>query len=802
MTTLLAKSQLRFALRHPVGAVASLVGVAVAATALVAVHLLGQSLRLGLEDAAGAALGGHTHVVTRAGLRESDYFRLRQRWRSGDPALTDVQALAPVVDDYVVVGAGSENRQVSRLIGFDPLAAGQGPRGPSVWPDVSETAAAERFLVDDVVLADAPSTQAINTAGERINGLPVTVVEAPAVATLLADLPTAQRLLGKEGELDAVWLRVASTRSQLLTWLDALLPGVAAALPGYASPTIEGFRVADERRWNPLARFADASIFNLGMLAMLSVLMAAFLAAQASFANAARRRDERRRLLALGVSSARLRVFAASEGLLLGAVGAGLGILLGKVVALLVLEATGNAEDLAIPAPALDGWVVGKALFCGAAVATVGALFADGERRPHPRTRVAAATAAAALTATGLMGGASGSLPSIFAALLAAVGVQILGVVPLAGFAAQKATTRYGFGSLATRSSLRSAAARVGEIRLALGALSVASAVAIGMGLMVESLRRDFTSMLDQRLWNGVHLRAQANANFDVQWIRGLPGSREVRRYGEFQARLPQGLVHVDVALMDAMETARYGFAGAVTNGVLLNEVGARLYGLDAGDVVTVGAGGASLDVEVAHVFRDFGAVRPRLLMPMALYAPFADLVAWKQIWVLAEGADAAHLSATLRNRYGDSRVTDQAQMRRLAMAIFDRSFAISRGLTVVALVVAAIGLYAALTALLNSRRREFWLWAAIGLSKGEIWRQAMAQTLCLGLLAVACAVPFGIFVAWVLCDFVNPLAFGWSIDLHLHAGALGYPLLLGLAVALVAGATPATRLARTTAPG
>ena len=803
MTTLLAKSQFRFALRHPVGALASLLGVTVAVTALVAVHLLGQSLRSGLEAAASATLGGYTHVLTSADLEETDYFRLRERWRGGEPALANVQALAPVVDDYVVVGGESESRKVLRSIGVDPLAAGQGLSDVPALSGGSGASAAGRFLIDDVVLADTQTAKAIVAAGNQINGLSVTVVEAPAVATLLADLPTAQRLLDREGELDAVWIRVASPRSQLLTWLDALLPGVAAALPSYATPTIEGFHVAAERRWNPLQRFADASIFNLGMLALLSVLMATFLTAQASFANAARRRQERQRLLALGVSSTRLRLLAASEGLLVGSVGAGLGIVLGNGVALLALEATGNVDDLAIPTPALDGWAVGKAFFCGGAVATVGALFADREPRTHPRTHIVSAIVVLALTIVGLAGGASGSLPRVFAALLAAVGVQILVIVPFAGFVARKATTRYGFGSLVTRSSLRDAAGRIGEIRLALGALSVASAVAIGMGLMVESLRRDFTSMLDQRLWNGVHVSATAaEPKFDIEWIRGLPGSRDVRRYGEFDARLPQGLVRVDVAVLDSEETARYGFAGALTQDVMLNEVGARLFDLGVGDVVVLSAGGASEEVKVAHVFRDFGAVQPRLLTPMSRHAPFADLVAWRQIWVRTEAGDAARLSAALANRYGNARITDQAQIRSAAMAIFDRSFAISRTLTVVALVVAAIGLYAALTALLASRQREFRLWTALGLSGGEIWRQAMAQTFCLGLLAVASAVPFGLFVAWVLCDFVNPLAFGWSIDLHPHTGAIGYPLLLGLAVALLAGATPAYRLARRTAHG
>lgn len=806
MNTLLIRSQFRFALRHPIGALTSLVGVTVAVTAVVAVHLLGQSLRLGLETTADAALSGYTHVATRAGLRDADYFRLRRQWRQGDPALAAVQAMMPVLDDYVAVGNETPQRSVFRLIGVDPLAGGEAFAGESAWPTgMDADDIAPRFLVDDVIVANRQAARTLRTDGGKINGFAVTVVETDADGALLADLPTAQRLLGRAEELDAIWLRITGVRSRWLTWLDALLPGIAAALPDYSTPTLDGYAVSAERRWNPLRRFTDASVFNLGMLTMLSVLMAAFLAVQASFANAARRRDERQRLVALGVSNKRLRALAAGEGLLLGSIGAGLGIALGHGVAVLLLEATGSAESLAIPAPQLDGWVVGKALFCGSVVASIGALFAGRERRPRPRIGIVAALVAAAATVLCLVHGelGDGSLPSVFVALLAAVGVQILVIVPLAGGAVRELTTRYGFGSLATRASLRGAAARIGEIRLALGALSVAIAVALGMGLMVESLRRDFSSMLDQRLWSGVHLSAEAeDADFDVKWIRQLPGVRDVRRYGEFDARLAQGRIRVDVARLDALETARYGFAGELTERALLNEVGGRLLGIEAGDTVTVSAAGASVSVEVAHIFRDFGAAQPRLLIPMPLHRPFGDLVAWRQLWVLAEDGDTARLSAALGTRYRASRITDQTRMRRAAMGVFDRSFAVSRGLTVVALAVAAVGLYAALTALLAARRHEFLLWAALGCSRNEIWRQAMTQTLLLGTVAVFAALPFGIFIAWVLCAFVNPLAFGWSIDLHLHAGAMGYPLLLGLGVTLLAGATPAYRFARATGNG
>ena len=771
MSALLLKSHLRFAWRHPVAPAAAMAGVTLAVMAVVTVHLVGTSLRATLEAATDASLGGYTHVATRAGLTETDYFALRQRWRLGE--LRGVEAVIPVLDDTVRI-AGAPYR----LVGFDPLAA------PGVGAATSSGAAYGEFLLQDVLFANAEAAAAIAATG-MIAALPVRVIEAPDSGVLLADLPTAQRLLRREGELDAIWMRVASARSAWLEMLDAVLPGVAAALPGYADPAIDGYEVTARRHWNPLSRFTDASIFTLGILALLSLLMAAFLVVQASYANAARRRLEQDRLLALGTSRLRLQVLAATEGCVVGGVGAVLGIAFGLAVADALLQAT----DAAGPPPTLDAWVIGKALCCGVLVAAIGPIRAF--RKPRPRRRWHWALLAVPLAALAWAEG----LTAAFGTLLAACFVQVVVVLPMLGAGLRRLAAKLSSRPSA-RANWRGAAMRTGEIQLALGALSVAAAAAVGMGLMVESMRHDFTAMLEQRLWEGVTLSSQDAdlTTFDLEWIRGLPGVREVRRYGEFEARLLQGRAQVTVAELDAAEAARYEYPSALTQRGLLNEVGARLLGLQAGDRVVVRAGGASAAVEIAHVFRDFGAVGARLILPMAHASTFDAVVGWRRISVLASAAEAGRLAAVLGERYGTAQVRDQAAIRRFATTIFDRSFVVSQALTAVALAVASIGLYAALTAMQAGRQPEFRLLSAVGLSRAEIWRQAMVQTTILGLVAAVAALPLGLFIAWVLCAFVNPQAFGWTIDLQPSLRAIGLPLLFGLVAALLAGAIPAYR--------
>ncbi|MDE0419531.1 MAG: FtsX-like permease family protein [Gammaproteobacteria bacterium] len=803
---LLLKSQLRFAARHPVGPAASFAGVVLAVLAIVAVHLVSQSIRANLDD---PSIGGYTHIATREALVETDYFELRRRWRTAasdeGQAGNDggwarsVRAMFPVIEGHVEIDG-----QPRRIIGFDPVAAGglvpaSTPLGAELEPNNPSTVQRlARFLTDDAVMVSPDTARAIALGGGVIGDVPVVVLEA-ATQVVLADLPTAQRLLGRDSQIDGVWLVVENPRTRLLAWLDQLLPGIAASLPRYTDPRIEGYHVTAASRWNPSRRFADAILFNLGMLSVLCLFMATFIAFQASASNAARRRTEQARLLAIGAPGAALRAMACTEGFVIGVAGAIVGIGLGAYVADALLQAAMPETTDTTPAagedpgrPTLTGWVIGKAFACAVLASTLGPL-AEGRFKASVSLRTVVGLLALALAVVGL---ANGTLGWVFLALAAVCAVQVVVAVPLAGTAAAPLASLGR--SLSTRANLRAAAAKSGEIRLALGALSVAAAVAIGMGLMVESLRRDFTEMLDVRLAPGIYIETEADvAASELDAIRDLAGVRDARRYGIASARVAQGPVDVRLAELDATETARYGFQGALEGRAMLNEVGARLYGIRAGDTITMIGAGGSFPVEVAHVFRDFGAFASRVILPTTFLADLdASGVHWRRLAVKTEPLATRTLAAKLGERYGASRVLNHDEIRSLAMAVFDRSFVVSRSLAVLALVVAAIGLYAALTALQAGRRREFRLLSAIGHSHAQLWRLAMAQTAALGAMALFASLPLGLALAWLLCDFVNPAAFGWSISLHVDFASIAGPLMLGALAVAAAGAVPAFRMA------
>ena len=773
----LIKSQGRFLRRHPVGSLATLIGIALAVMAVVTVHTVSQSIR-GTLDALPGGTFAHTHLLTAPTLTEKGYFHLRQRWRQGE--FPTVAAMAPAIDDFMDVGG-----QPIRIIGFDPLA-GLAPAAALQQPTGRPAA---NFLTSDTVIASAAIAEEIRRAEiavEVVESEPRPTPGGPSI--VLADLPTAQRLVDREGEIDAVWLRVDGVRARFLDILDAVLPGITAAMPRYADPTIDDHRIVATRRWNPASRFADAMAFTLGALAMLSLLMAALVAAQASYSNMARRRLEQERLVAIGVSRQALRTLGVAEGLVLGAAGTAIGLTLGTLVAERLL-ATAFGGDVTI---STGSWLVAKAIACGVATAAVGPILATRTPTGGHRTLHVVGGLGIAVAVFGII---DATLLSAFAALAGLCAVQMAYTVPLFGSVASRlsALTR----SIGARANLRAAAVRVGELRLSLGALSVAVATAIGMGLMVESLRVDFTTMLEQRLWPGVYVNAhEPMATTDVDWIAAQPGVRDVRRYADVDARLLRGPAAVSLATLTAVEARRYGFQDQLTTRAMLNEVGARLFGLTVGDTVTAVAGGRQLDVEIGHVFRDFGAPAARVILPTSHYESRfpVEAVRWLRIAVLADSDAIDALTVALAERFGTANVRNQAAIRAVAMDVFDRTFLVSRSLTSVALAVAVLGLYAALTALQASREREFQLLGAIGYGRGETWRLAVAQASILGAVAAISAVPLGFGIAWVLCNVVQPLAFGWSIDLRADLAAIAVPVVLGIVGATAAGVVPAYR--------
>ena len=109
------------------------------------------------------------------------------------------------------------------------------------------------------------------------------------------------------------------------------------------------------------------------------------------------------------------------------------------------------------------------------------------------------------------------------------------------------------------------------------------------------------------------------------------------------------------------------------------------------------------------------------------------------------------------------------AELRRLSLRIFDRSFAVTYYLQAVAIAIGLVGIAASLSAQVLARRKEFGLLAHLGLTRAPgrsrvVAGEGAAWVAAGTLLGLA----LGLAVSVVLVYVVNPQSFHWTMDLVL----------------------------------
>jgi len=805
--TLLWRSQLRFVLHAPWSALSSLLGIALGVASVIAVHQIGVAIEASVAAGRPPHLGGLTHVLERPGLQAVDYFALRDRWRAAESAgATQVRRLVPVLEAPLPpLRHGADAVPAARLFASDWLQASPTAARTSLQPgEVLEGAAviADRSLgldVGDRLTPAATQEPVLTVAG---------VVDSGLGGVLFMDLSTAHRLLELPADaLSYIGVTLADPWARWRRLLDGLLPGFSAGLPDAGDVDALSRGLLDEAdRWRllsvrsqqPSLAFSRSVLFNLGALGTLALVVSWFLVHQVAVIWLRRQQPVYDRLEMLGVARRRL---LAQFVVLLAAVGAlatVLGVVLGLPLAdaLLALTAAGAADGgSAATVPAPGPLALLKAVASGVGVAMVGALMAVlASRRPSSRIlsplRLLLLAALLLVVLTGSAWSGSGLLGG-FLAVLALCFLVTLCVRPLLDLLRERlARIR---GPLLWRLSCRQLLWQPADLAVALGALALAVAASLGVGLMVASFRIDFARMLDERLAADVYLRgpparvAAAARSPGVQALTVvLAGSSRVRVAG-----LPAVLDVFDAPAADGrrQEAARFGLAEPLAGReVLINERLARALGVAAGDTLTLG----DTTLQVRGLFPGYGDSEPRLRLPSTLAETLGLPVAFDRLSLTGAGSRA--LADTLVRRHPDLTLVPQGEVRERALAVFDATFAITRALTVLALLVALVGLANALTAQKLGHGPALALLESLGVTVAERRRLSLYRSLVVGGLATGLALPLGLAMAWLLCTVINPRAFGWSVDLHLDAAALGGPLLLGWLVAALAGLAPLPR--------
>lgn len=830
---LLARASLRYLFRHAWRMTLAIAGIAIGVAAVVAVDVATDAAMRAFELSIEAVSGRASHRIAGgpAGLDEAFYRRLRVG--------LDVRDSAPLVEGYVEV-----HGELLRLLGVDPFAEAPFRDYAARNADIP----IEQLFTepDGVLLARNTSDRLGLEPGEhlmlkfggrrrRVELIgyldPGQQPEAAVDGLMISDIAAAQTLLNKVGRL---------------SWIDLKLPDgqrgerVRKRIESSMPP---GARIERaQARSDAMAQMTRAFVINLTAMSLLALLVGMFFIYSAMSLSVLQRRSLIANLRTLGVSRGQvfrtvlgealgLSLVAVLLGLPLGlALGQGLVGLVARTINDLYFTVTVN-QLLVDPMTLLKGAALG---ISGSLVAALGpALEAAGttpreaQLRSRLERRVQRLAPRLALGGLGLM--LFGILLLIpgrslwlgFTALLFLVMGYALttpwGALILTRAAAPPVAYVFGIqGRLGVR-SLESGLSRTG---VALAALVVAVAAAAGVAIMIESFRGSVALWLESALQADVYITAPGPEDNSAGTVLASDLVQRLARVEEVQAIATSYWVTVqagtDSARLRVIEPTPQshrgfsfkadapGVAWAAFNrsqAVLVSEPYAYRHQLQVGDTLRLRTDRGDSRFTVAGIFYDYSSSQGVVVMRRELYDRF-----WNDHGISSIGVylrPQAHSQRVLERLRAASRakqnvlIRSNRELREQSLAIFDRAFAITQVLRLLAVVIAVVGTLSALMVLQLERAREVAIWRAMGFTPGQMGILAIGETALLGLIAGLLAMPLGIIMSLVLIEVINRRAFGWTMQITIAPEALLQPLVLAVAAASLAGVYPAWKQTR-----
>ncbi|WP_425667446.1 FtsX-like permease family protein [Vibrio tubiashii] len=170
--------------------------------------------------------------------------------------------------------------------------------------------------------------------------------------------------------------------------------------------------------------------------------------------------------------------------------------------------------------------------------------------------------------------------------------------------------------------------------------------------------------------------------------------------------------------------------------------------------------------LRVGAIFLDYGSPNGEVLLAPKLWheSGFTDLPTSLGIKVSGD-PDLVYDQLRKQLNLHPSQLYDQVQIKSIALDIFSQTFAITRALNGVTLMVAVIGLFSACFMLLDARKAAIARLYALGVSRRKLMTIVIGQIIALVSFTLVIALPLGAMVGYVLTDIVTLRAFGWSLN-------------------------------------
>ena len=762
-------------------------GVACGVAAVVGMTMSAQAALRSFTKAVEFLRGKATHSIQRpvGPMEESLLVQLGK-----DPA---VEWFSPVIDRRLRL----YNGEVVHLLGIDPFF------DRAIRPEISrvdfldgKANPAENllsFLIDErAALVDhdlkvelgIASNETIETAKGPLH-IKGSFPNPSGEPLVLMDIGHAQKLYQLYGTVDRVDLILSDE-------------------PGFISRWGKGFLIQSARqRSETFSGMLQAFRLNLEALSLLALFVGAFLIYNTAMFTVVSRRRDTGILRSLGAN--RMEILAAflSEILILGIIGGAIGGLIGffltRVLTGLIGSSISNLYFFLRPEPvSWSSWVLvtGVLLGCGASLFG-GALPLIELIRTDPIKALSGRVA----SRESVRKAQKAALAGLFVLLLSLVLFLLPGAHVYVGFAGV-----FGFvvgvslltgvilvylhpllrrllgamGRLPGRVAAGNIRQNLGRTGVAIAAFMISLSMSIGLGAMIGSFRQSLIWWMGTQirgdLYIGKILEAEVPEEF-YEELRKMEGLGGVHPYRNVQTIYRN--TTINVSAVDASVLEKYAQFGWLKGGnenwepvkrgeVIISESFSRRFGVKSGETITLEGIQGPTEFKVGAVFYDYTTEHGLVMMDRSFFLKtFGDRTLNNiGIFIDPENPRRTELLQEIRKRAEAKGlpVLTGSQLHENILEVFDTTFAITRSMRAIAIIVAFFGIAGALLTLFIERSREFGIYRALGFSTEQVAKMTLMEGLGMGIVSFLLSMAAGTTLAILLIKVINIRSFNWTI--------------------------------------
>ena len=781
------RSFLRYLYRRRSLSLLQLLGIACGVAAVIGMALSAQSALSSFSQAVEFLRGKSSHTLERlAGPMDEAILRDLV----GDPA---VASLAPVVERRLKLANGD----LVRLLGIDPFL------DRAIRPEISrapfeQRAGGERedslaFLTDErAVLLEENLARELGLAkGSVLNTLRgrlkvIGIFPNPSGEPLiLMDIAHAQKLLGLPGKIDHV---------------DLILTDEG----GFVSRWQEGYRIQSKRqRQETFGAMVGAFRLNLEALSLMALFVSVFLIYNtAMFAVVSRRRDAGI-LRSLGASRGEVaRAFLteiALFGILGGLLGSVFGYLLSRVLTDIIGGTISSLYFFLRPTPMpWSWWIPAAGVIVGLGASLLGSLLPLLElSRVDP-----------VLTLRGRSGNRE-SRRLAWRVAMAGVFILVASIIVLAFFSKQIYVAYIGvfgflfglslltgvimvlahpllrrllggMGKLPGRIAAGNIIQNLGRTGVAVAAFMVALSLSIGLGSMIGSFRESLIWWMGTQLRGDMYISNASDMEVPEDFyeeIKRIPGVGGVDTYRKVPVLYRGRTVHVAGIKADVLQRfARFGWVAggdehweAVKKGdVIVSESFARSSGAGPGSEITLEGVAGPVRLRIEGVFYDYSTEHGLIMMDRETYIGLYGDRTINSVAVFIDPAEPRRkqILDDVRSRALSRGLPafTREQFHSNILEVFDSTFAVTRSMRIIAIVIAFFGITGALMTLFIERQRDFGILRALGFSTGQVAGMTLLEAIGMGLVSFVLSAGVGTILAILLIRVINLRSFNWTI--------------------------------------